>query len=64
MAKASGRRYKRQQQEAERFYVMCCLRPDAWLAVTRTMDDLEISASGAVHHLVRLASGLEPLTPS
>ena len=43
---------------------MCCLRPDAWLAVTRTMDDLEISASGAVHHLVRLASGLEPLTPS
>ena len=58
-----SRRY-RQHQQAERFYVMTCLKPDAWLAVCRVMDEHEISASGAVHHLLRLQAGLEPLLPS
>lgn len=62
MAENTGRRY-RQQQQANRFYVMTCLSPEAFLAVTRVMDETGISASGAVHHLVRTAAGLKPLFP-
>lgn len=64
MGSPSGKSYRQQRQESDRFYAMTCLRPDAWLAVTRVMDQYEISASGAVHHLVRIAAGLEPLLPS
>jgi hypothetical protein len=64
MGEHSGRAYRRQRQKSERFYVMCCLSPDAWLAVTRVMDKHEISASGALHHLARVAAGLDPLLPS
>lgn len=63
-SRRTGRAYRRQQQSADRFYVMTCLEPDAWLVVTRAMDAHEISASGAVHHLIRLAGGLPPLLPS
>jgi hypothetical protein len=42
-------------------YVMTVLRMDADEAVRRVMATYNISASGAVHHLVRLGAGLPPL---
>jgi hypothetical protein len=42
-------------------YVMTVLRMDADEAVRRVMREHNLSASGAVHHLVRLGAGLPPL---
>jgi hypothetical protein len=42
-------------------YVMTTLRPDAYQAVVDVMAAHNLSASGAVHHLVRLGAGLDPL---
>ena len=42
-------------------YVMTTLRPDAYQAVVAAMAKHNLSASGAVHHLVRLGAGLPPL---
>lgn len=42
-------------------YVMTVLRMDADEAVRRVMREHNLSASGAVHHLVRLGAGLDPL---
>jgi hypothetical protein len=42
-------------------YVMTTLRPDAYQAVVDVMTAHNLSASGAVHHLVRLGAGLDPL---
>ena len=44
-------------------YVMTTLRPDAYQAVVDAMAAHNLSASGAVHHLVRLGAGLPPLIP-
>jgi hypothetical protein len=44
-------------------YVMTVLRMDADEAVRAVMKQHNISASGAVHHLVRLGAGLPPLLP-
>jgi len=40
---------------------MTTLRPDAYQAVVAVMAQHNLSASGAVHHLVRLGAGLDPL---
>jgi hypothetical protein len=40
---------------------MTVLRPDAWEAVRQLMRSQNLSASGAVHHLVRIAAHLDPL---
>ena len=64
MGEQTGKRYKRQPHQSDSHYVMTCLRPEAWLAVCRVMDAHEISASGAVHHLIRVASGHDSLLPS
>ena len=42
-------------------YVMTALRLDAHMAVRAVMKQHNLSASGAVHHLVRLGAGLPPL---
>lgn len=49
----------RQQQVGR--HVMTCLREDAWRAVQACMAEHNLSRSGAIHHLVRLAAGLPPL---
>ena len=64
MGKQTGRRYKRQPHQADSYYVMTCLRPDAYAAVCAMQAQYDISASGAVHHLIRVASGLDSLLPS
>jgi hypothetical protein len=62
MAKNTGTRYRRRQpQQGQSSYVMTCLSPDAWQEVCKVMDGYGISASGAVHHLVRLGAKLKPL---
>ena len=48
---------------ADRFHIMTVLRPDAAQAVRQVMADHKLSASGAVHHMVRVAAGLPPLLP-
>ena len=63
MAKAKPRAYGRPQGRNQSHYVMACLKPDAWDAVAEVMTREHLSASGAVHHLVRLAAGLPPLNP-
>jgi hypothetical protein len=40
---------------------MTVLRMDADEAVRRVMREHNLSASGAVHHLVRIGAGLDPL---
>jgi hypothetical protein len=42
---------------------MTSLKLDAWQAVEELMDREQLSASGAVHHMVRIAAGLPPLSP-
>jgi hypothetical protein len=42
---------------------MTVLRMDADEAVRAVMREHNLSASGAVHHLVRLGAGLPPLLP-
>jgi hypothetical protein len=44
-------------------YVMTSLRLDAHEAVQAVMRRHNLSASGAVHHLVRLGAGLSSLLP-
>jgi len=62
MADNTGTRYKRRQPQQEKSsYVMTCLSREAMLAVYKIMDSTGISASGAVHHLVRLGAKLKPL---
>jgi len=43
--------------------VATSLADDAAAAVRRVMADHRLSASGAVHHLVRLGAGLPSLLP-
>ena len=57
------RPYRQPRPRAERHYVMTVLRPDAWEAVRKLMQSQNLSASGAVHHLVRLGAGLPSLLP-
>jgi hypothetical protein len=40
---------------------MTTLRDDAYQVVVELMAQHNLSASGAVHHLVRLGAGLDPL---
>jgi len=40
---------------------MTRLDRDAWAAVERAMAELNLSQSGAIHHLVRLGAGLPSL---
>lgn len=42
-------------------HCMVVLRSDSWHAVERAMAELNLSQSGAIHHLVRLGAGLPPL---
>jgi hypothetical protein len=44
-------------------YVMTSLWTDAHMAVQAVMAEHNLSASGAVHHLVRLGAGLPTLLP-
>jgi hypothetical protein len=57
------RAYGRYKGTAQNRSVMTSLKPDAWQAVEELMTREHLSASGAVHHLVRLAAGLPPLNP-
>ena len=56
--KPYGRALRRRQAGR---YVMTVLRMDADEAVRLVMREHNLSASGAVHHLVRLGAGLDPL---
>jgi len=57
------RPYGRTAGTAQNRSVMTSLKPDAWEAVAACMATHSLSASGAVHHLVRIAAGLPPLHP-
>ena len=53
--------YRALRGRPDRWYLMTVLPEDAAAAVRGVMGRLGISASGAVHHLVRLGAGLPPL---
>lgn len=57
------RAYGRHKATAQNRSVMTCLKLDAWQVVEELMTREQLSASGAVHHLVRIAAGLPPLHP-
>jgi len=59
--KPKPRGYGRPPRQRPGRYVMTTLRPDAYQAVVDAMAQHNLSASGAVHHLVRLGAGLDPL---
>ena len=48
---------------ADRYHVATVLHPDAAIAVRQVMAEHCLTASGAVHHLVRIAAGLPSLLP-
>ena len=50
-----------QPRTGGRITVETSLRADAYKAVQAVMERHNITASGAVHHMVRLAAGLDPL---
>jgi len=53
--------YGRRPRRPPGHYVMTVLQLDAHQAVMNVMATYNLSASGAVHHLVRLGAGLDPL---
>ena len=55
------RPYGRRSAVPSGFRVMTVLRMDSHAAVRQVMRQHNLSASGAVHHLVRLGAGLDPL---
>jgi len=57
------RPYGRRSIERPSHHLMVVLRADALDAVRRVMREHNLSKSGAVHHLVRLGAGLDPLLP-
>ena len=60
---ADFRAYGRPQPRSESSeIVVTTLHPDAYAAVREVMRRLGTSKSGAVHHMVRIAAGLKPLT--
>jgi hypothetical protein len=50
-----------QPRTAGRITVETSLRADAYEGVQAVMERHNITASGAVHHLVRIALGIKPL---
>lgn len=58
---ASRRQYRRKPNAGH--HLMVCMKDDAYDAVRRVMREHNLSKSGAVHHLVRLGAGLDPLLP-
>ena len=61
--KPTPRPYGRRSIERPSHHLMVVLRADALDAVRRVMREHNLSKSGAVHHLVRLGAGLDPLLP-
>jgi hypothetical protein len=61
--KPKPRPYGRRSIERPSHHLMVVLRADALDAVRRVMREHNLSKSGAVHHLVRLGAGLDPLLP-
>jgi len=57
------RPYGRPQRSGGSLVVMVSLRSDAAAAVLALVKRHGLSRSGAVHHLVRLGAGLDPLPP-
>jgi hypothetical protein len=55
--------YGRAPRRPSGWVVQSQLRDDSERAVRDVMATYNISASGAVHHLVRLGAGLPPLLP-
>jgi hypothetical protein len=58
------RRYGEQpRSEAGRHFIQTQVRTDVYLQVRELMEARNLSASGAVHHLLRERLGLPPLPP-
>jgi hypothetical protein len=55
------RPYGRAPRRPDNWKVQTVLPGDASAAVRQVMATHNLSASGAVHHLVRLGAGLDPL---
>jgi hypothetical protein len=55
------RPYGRAPRRPDNWKVQTVLPDDAGAAVRQVMRQYNLSASGAVHHLVRLGAGLDPL---
>ena len=53
--------YGRAPRRPSGWHVQTVLRDDSTAAVRQLMREHNLSASGAVHHLVRLGAGLDPL---
>ena len=56
-----ARPYGRAPRRPDNWKVQTVLPGDAGAAVRQVMREHNLSASGAVHHLVRLGAGLDPL---
>ncbi|MEI7667254.1 MAG: hypothetical protein WCI65_14515 [Synechococcaceae cyanobacterium ELA263] len=58
------RRYGEQPRSlAGRHFIQTQVRTDVYLQIREVMQRHKLSASGAVHHLLRERFGLPPLTP-
>ena len=58
------RRYGEQpRSQAGRHFIQTQVRTDVYLRVRELMEARNLSASGAVHHLLRERFGLAPLPP-
>ncbi|QNI63557.1 hypothetical protein [Synechococcus sp. A15-44] len=58
------RRYGEQpRSQAGRHFIQTQVRTDVYLRVRELMEAHNLSASGAVHHLLRERLGLPPLPP-
>lgn len=58
------RRYGEQpRSQAGRHFIQTQVRTDVYLRVRELMEARNLSASGAVHHLLRERFGLPPLPP-
>ena len=61
---SSPRRYGEQpRSRAGRHFIQTQVRTDVYLRVREVMERHNLSASGAVHHLLRARFGLPPLPP-
>ena len=61
---SSRRRYGEQPRSvAGRHFIQTQVRTDVFLRIQEVMETNNLSASGAVHHLLRKRFGLPPLPP-
>ena len=61
---STPRRYGEQpRSSAGRHFIQTQVRTDVYLRIREVMEARNVSASGAVHHLLRERFGLQPLAP-